>query len=173
MLELDEIEIVDDEVHRKFLKEAYDYAWENNHYFHTKTAAIIVKDGKVISCGTNRLPDGVEKKAERLERPLKYKWLTHAERTAFYNAAKSGIKTEGATMYTPWFACTDCAMAIIEGGVKTVVGHKAMIDKTSDRWAEDIGIALGMLREAGVRIILFDGEISSSRALFDGMEWSP
>lgn len=69
MLNLDGVEISKNEAHRRFLKEAYDYAWENSDDVHTKTAAIIVKDGKIISRGTNRLPEGVEKRPERLQRP--------------------------------------------------------------------------------------------------------
>ena len=100
MLNLDGVTKNGDEEHRKFLKMAYDWAWENSDDPMTKTATILVKDGKVVACGVNKIPDGVKKLPERLERPLKYKYVTHAERTAYYNAAKAGVKTEGTTAYT-------------------------------------------------------------------------
>jgi dCMP deaminase len=174
MLDTNGIKSTRDEVHRRFLKQAYDWAWENSDDPRTKTATLLVRDGEVVAYGVNKIPAGVKKLPERLERPLKYKYVTHAERTAYYNAAKAGIKTEGTTAYTPWLACTDCAIAIIEGGSKTVVSHRAFNDKTTDRWAEDIVLALGMLREAGVEVLLYDGEIGEgTRAIFDGKEWTP
>ena len=135
MLDLDGIETVRDETSRKFLKQAYDHAWKYSDDTRTKTAALIVVGGEVVSAGCNIIPRGVEKRPERMERPLKYKYVTHAERTAFYNAAKNGIKTEGSTMYTPWLACVDCAIAIIEGGSREVVSHRAFNEKTTDKWA--------------------------------------
>lgn len=174
MLDTNGLGKTQEETDRKFLKLAYDYAWKNSDDIRTKTAAVIVRDGEVIAYGVNKIPDGVSKLPERLERPLKYKYVTHAERTAFYNAAKDGVKTGGTVMYTPWLACTDCAIAIIEGGSRKVVSHKAFNDKTTDKWSVDIGLALGMLREAGVEVLIYEGEIGEgTRAMFDGKEWTP
>jgi dCMP deaminase len=174
MLDLSRLDTVRDEASRKFLKQAYDHAWKYSDDTRTKTAALIVVGGEVVSVGCNVLPYGVEKRPERLERPLKYKYIAHAEREAYYSAAKNGVKTEGSVMYTPWLACVDCTIAIIEGGSREVVSHRAFNEKTTDKWADDIGLALGMLEEAGVKVKLYDGEIGEgTRALFDGKEWVP
>ena len=174
MLDLSSIERTKEESHRKLLKESYDWAWEHSDDPRTKTATLVVIDGKTVATGVNRIPTGVKKLPERLERPLKYKYITHAERTAFYEAAKNGIQTNGCTVYTPWLACTDCAIAIIEGGAREVVSHLAFNEKTQDNWADDIFLALGMLKEAGVRVVLYEGEIGEgTRAMFDGKEWKP
>ena len=174
MLDLEGLERTQEPVHRMMLKEAYDWAWEHSDDVRTKTATLVVVDGKVVARGVNRIPSGVGKLPERLERPLKYKYITHAERTAFYEAARAGTRTEGCTVYTPWLACTDCAIAIIEGGARTVVSHTPFNEKTTDRWADDIFLALGMLKEAGVKVLMYDEEIGEgTRAMFDGKEWAP
>jgi dCMP deaminase len=49
--------------------------------------------------------------------------MEHAERDAIYKAAFVGMQTEGATLYVPWFACADCARAIIAAGITRVVGN--------------------------------------------------
>ena len=76
----------------------------------------------VVGYGTNHFPCGIEKKQERLERPLKYSLIEHAERDAIYDAAKSGKSTSGTIMYAPWFACADCGRAIIQAGISEVIG---------------------------------------------------
>ena len=58
------IEISKDEKYKDLLKECYDYASKSNHPS-THTAALLVKDGKVILRGKNVLPEGVKKLKER------------------------------------------------------------------------------------------------------------
>ena len=79
------------EVAKKWLKEAYVYAKENSDDNSTWTGALAVRDGEVISRGTNRFSPGVNKTPTRLEKPLKYDVLDHAERQCAYSAAKEGI----------------------------------------------------------------------------------
>ena len=111
---------------------------------------LVTADGKRMISAANILPGSVVKTEERMARPLKYQYIEHAERTAIYRAAANGISTKGATMYCPWFACIDCARAIICAGVAEVVGHKDVRAKTPAHWIESIAMADGMLREAGV-----------------------
>lgn len=106
----------------------------------------------ILGEGLNCFPRGVQYTDERWERPGKYQWIEHAERNALYDAAVRGRCTKGSVLYCPWFACADCARAIIQCGVVEVVGHKvpgALAEH--ERWAESIGNALTMLEEAGVK----------------------
>lgn len=122
----------------------------------TQVGACIVGDGDVIlSKGWNGFPRGVDDEVEeRHERPAKYMWTEHAERNAIYNAARHGIKLDGATLYlNTLYPCADCARAIIQAGIK-VVYHPRRGE--ADRWLEDFEVAEKMFDEAGVEVIELD-----------------
>jgi deoxycytidylate deaminase len=105
----------------------------------------------------NMFPKGVKESPERWTRPAKYKYVEHAERNVIYLAAKKGFCTEGATMYVAWFACADCARAIIQAGVSEVVGHDYPLHKEQSSWQESIEVADKMLEEAGVKFTRIPG----------------
>jgi dCMP deaminase len=156
---------------------AYRYASTHSDDPSTHNGAVLVPvDGSLIY-GTNHLPCGVKKTPDRLERPKKYAYMEHAERDVILQAARRGIKTEGATLYVPWYACADCARAIIEAGIKRVVGHKQMFDKTPERWKASIADGDVMLDEAGVmRDVLHCERVAQPgefQVLFDGEYWTP
>lgn len=123
----------------------------------------------------NTFPEKVQNKPERLERPLKYSYIEHAERNAIFLASKHGTFPflANPVMFVPWFACADCARAIIQVGIKKVVGHKQMFDKTPDHWKESIGAALQMLEEAGVETKLVDAKLNGPEIRFNGELWRP
>ena len=129
--------------------------------------------GDIVLLDHNRFPDNVEITPERLERPLKYQYIEHAERNAVYAAAKRGHALEGETLYVPWFACSDCARAIIQAGIAEVVGHQRMFDETPDRWKGSIKEAMTMLREKGVKTTLVTGELNGPEILFNEKPWRP
>ena len=121
----------------------------------TQNGAFIVdRNGQIIASGANHFPKGVENLPERWIRPVKYKYVEHAERNAVYDAARNGVKTDGCTMYAAWAACSDCARAIIQSGIKRVVTHHDPLattrlgQPTSAMWLEEISHALAMLKEA-------------------------
>ena len=140
----------------------------------TQNGAVIVigNDGLTVT-DCNRFPDRVKVNQERLERPLKYEFIEHAERNAILKCAKLGYSTHGATMYVPWFACSDCARAIIQAGIAHVVGHQRMADDTPDRWKDSIANAMTMLKEAGIRMTMIEGELNGPKILFNGKWWTP
>lgn len=100
---------------------------------------------------------GVKSSEKRLnDRPLKYQVAEHAEDGACFCAARLGIKTEGSTLYCPWYSCSKCAIAIICSGIKKVVGHTTMMRNTPDRWIEDVELGFQLLKEAGVDCVCID-----------------
>lgn len=138
----------------QWLKVACEQA-ASSHDHHTQNGAVLVPVGAAyVAIGVNKVPKGVYAAPDRLLRPLKYKYIEHAERAA--------------TLYCPWFACTDCARAIILAGIREVVGHVKPRAATPERWTAEIVQAEAMLREAGVSMrwlaedlgvtIRFDGE---------------
>ena len=158
---------------RELLKVAYEKAAESTNPS-TQNGAILANGrGDVVISAANPFPDGVAETPERLkEKALRYKFGVHAERNVVYKAAKAGIKTEGLTMICPWAACTDCAQAIIQSGIKRLVVHKQALDK-SGHWEEEISLANEMLKEAGVAIVVYDGNVGAGKILREGKYWEP
>jgi deoxycytidylate deaminase len=75
-------------------------------------------------------------------------------------------------MVCPWATCSDCAQAIIQAGIKKLVTHKQALDRNG-YWQEDVDFTFTMLREAGVKIIIFDGKIGVGKILRSGEYWEP
>lgn len=122
----------------------------------------------------NRFPEGVELTGDRLERPLKYQFIEHAERGVIYAAARQGVKLNGLTMYVPWAACSDCARAIICSGIERVVTHQRMMDATPPHWKESIAHAFTMFKEANIEITMFQEELPEAPMIrFNGEMWQP
>ena len=92
----------------------------------TKVGCVIVGEGNVVlSMGFNGFARNIEEsRSDRWVRPEKYIWVEHAERNAVYNAARHGIKLEGSRLYVncDLSICADCARAIIQAGIKEVIG---------------------------------------------------
>lgn len=144
-----------------YLREAIRYAQRHSHDNSTKVGAVIVA-GKKLVYGTNQMPALVAgEKADIME---------HAERAAIYKAAACGVPTAGAKMYAPWFACPECARAIISAGIHEVVGLLAFRNATPDRWASRLELAYAMFDSAGVGTRFLSDEVGET-ILFDGKEF--
>jgi dCMP deaminase len=117
----------------------------------TKVGCVFVDAQDVILVrGANTFPRGVAGTEERHQRPEKYFWTEHAERNAVYEAARNGIKLNGSRVYLPWFPCMDCARALVQVGVREVVGVKP--DLTDPKWGKDFERAETLFKEAGVAV---------------------
>jgi dCMP deaminase len=124
--------------------------------FSTIVGCVIVGTAnQVLSTGYNGFPRGVNDDiTERYERPAKYQWTEHGERNAIYNAARTGVALEGASLYvtaTPsLYPCADCARGIIQSGIVTVVCDAP--DWDHPRWSEAFIVTSMMLSEAGIEV---------------------
>jgi dCMP deaminase len=139
-----------------FMKDAYNYASKSKDTS-TKIGSVIVKDNIPLMHGYNGIPRKVRDDVpERNIRPEKYVYFEHAERNAFYNAARKGIATENATMYCIAPPCADCARGIINSGISKLILHKQWNDvgilNFFDRWKESFDHSMIMLNEAGVEV---------------------
>ena len=117
----------------------------------TKVGAVIVNNNKqVLSLGYNGFPRGVEDRPERYnDRPTKLLFVAHAERNALDNAFTD---TDGATLYSTLYPCTDCAKGIIQRGIKKVVTSKDKFEELSQRFNFDVSET--MFKEANVEVVL-------------------
>jgi dCMP deaminase len=118
----------------------------------------VLWSGLVVAADCNRFPTGVEYSDERWERPIKYKWVEHAERNAIFQAARRGVATEGITMICPCAACSDCSRAIVAAGIAKLVRLPFNNKVTGSHWHDDCVIGDTIMREGGVEIIELDIE---------------
>ena len=63
-------------------------------------AVIVSPARQILATGFNGLPRGVEDRPDRLERPVKYDLIVHAEMNAIVQCARNGVSPLGATIYT-------------------------------------------------------------------------
>lgn len=87
-------------------------------------ACIVSEDNKILSMGYNGFPIGCSdddfpwnREGDPLEN--KYFYTTHSELNAILNYR--GGSLEGSKLYVSLFPCNECAKAIIQAGIKTIV----------------------------------------------------
>ena len=117
-------------------------------------ACIVSEDNKILSMGYNGLPKGCsddEFPWSREGDPLdnKYLYTAHSELNAILNY--QGGTLQNAKMYVTLFPCNECAKAIIQAGIKTLVYD---CDKYSD--TASVIASKRMLNAAGVRYYKYD-----------------
>jgi dCMP deaminase len=115
----------------------------------TRVGCVIVgPDGEIRSTGYNGIPRGVRDSAERLERPAKYLWVSHAEENAVAHAARVGVSLKGCTAYVTHHPCSRCARTLIQSGVAAVVVGPSVTMMP----AVEFETAREMFAEAGVKV---------------------
>ena len=112
-------------------------------------SCIVSSDHKILSMGYNGLPKGCSddefpwaREGDALE--TKYPFVVHSELNAILNFR--GGTLEGSTLYVSLFPCNECAKAIIQAGIRTVVYDS---DKYAD--SEATVASKRMFDAAGVR----------------------
>lgn len=117
----------------------------------TKVGAVAIDDNfNIIATGYNGPPRGVKDLPERLIRPTKYFFASHAESNLVAQAAYLGHSLKGATvLLTPLFPCTHCCKMLIQSGVKRVICAYT----PSDRWTEEASYSKIMFDESGVEVL--------------------
>ena len=89
-------------------------------------ACIVSPDNKILSMGYNGFPKGCsddefpwERENDKDSNLTKYPFVTHSELNAILNYR--GGSLEGTKLYVSLFPCNECAKAIIQAGIRTVV----------------------------------------------------
>lgn len=123
-------------------------------------ACIVSKENKILSMGYNGMPTGCfddEMPWEREnEDPLKtkYMYVCHAELNAILNHALGTGSLKGARVYTTLFPCNECAKAIIQSGLHTVIYYEDKYPdsdsvKASKRMFDMVGVHYLPYRRTG------------------------
>ena len=112
-------------------------------------ACIVSQDNKILSMGYNGFPKGCDDDEFPWNRDgdlydSKYAYVTHSELNAILNYR--GGSLEGAKIYVTLFPCNECAKAIIQSGIRTVIYE-------CDKYADTAGVIASkrMMDAAGVR----------------------
>ena len=115
-------------------------------------ACIVSQDNKILSMGYNGFPKGCSDdefpwgKEHETDDPYnaKYLYTTHSELNAILNYR--GGSLEGSKLYVTLFPCNECAKAIIQAGIRTLVYD-------SDKYGNTPSVRASkrMLDAAGVR----------------------
>lgn len=115
-------------------------------------ACIVSQDNKILSMGYNGFPIGCSDDefpwGKELENSdpyhAKYLYSTHSELNAILNYR--GGSLEGSKLYVTLFPCNECAKAIIQAGIRTIVYAE---DKYAD--SDAVRASKRMLNAAGIR----------------------
>jgi dCMP deaminase len=96
-----------------------------------QVGALIVKDGQIISDGYNGMPAGAEGEDDVCEmydedgNVRTKQEVLHAEANAILKlAANGGVSSRGATLYTTYSPCPECAKLIVQAKISRVVYRK-------------------------------------------------
>jgi dCMP deaminase len=155
---------------------AYRYATKSPDPSTQNGAVLRTRAGRLYktTAACNDFPKGLSIVAERLQRPLKYSFIEHAERNAIYAAARLGLWADGLEMVATWAACADCARAIVQAGIVRLIRHNPPIDGAVARWFASIDVGDVILREGGVAIVdVLDRLPDAPPVLRDGTLWQP
>lgn len=116
----------------KYLKLAGDYAKLHSGCTKVSVGSCIVKYGKVVALGANRVigdwcrTDGCLRIAKYGDNAKTHRnpddcLAIHSEIDAISRAAKAGVALVGATIYVTRYPCENCARAIVAAGIAHVV----------------------------------------------------
>jgi dCMP deaminase len=119
--------------------------------------AVIVVDKAIVSTGYNGAPrglpdcDNVGHLLKEMGGRMSCIRTAHAEANSLAQAARTGARVEGGTLYTTASTCYDCAKLVINAGIKRVVAGEFY----ASRYGES-GSAEEMFGQAGIYYVLID-----------------
>ena len=114
-------------------------------------AVIVSPMRQVIATGYNGLPRGFADLPERLRRPVKYDIIVHAEMNAIVQCARNAVSPVGATLYSSFSPCINCALSIVQAGIERVVTWA--IKEGDEHWNDSIAKSIVLFEETGIEFV--------------------
>ncbi len=116
-------------------------------------ACIVSEDNKILSMGYNGFPIGCSDELFPWAREgdtlnTKYAYVVHSELNAILNYR--GGSLQGTKIYVTLFPCNECAKAIIQAGIKTVIYDSDKYDGTPANI-----VSKKLLETAGVKVVKY------------------
>ena len=124
----------------------------------THMGAVIIGTGhELVSAGYNSFPRNINDDDEtRQQRPRKYLFFIHAEVNAIANAARIGVSTQNCRLYANAMPCCNCAMGIINAGIKEVIidqdFNERFLQIGGAEWCESLNASREMFHEAKIKL---------------------
>lgn len=120
----------------------------------TKVGAVIADPDthRILATGFNGFPPGVNDTAARWQRPLKYKYVVHAEANAILTAARFGVPIAGADLYVTLPPCSDCAKLLAAAGIRRVF-YWGNLEGPSGTWRDNDDVAKSIFQEARILLV--------------------
>lgn len=127
----------------------------------TQVGAVIVdRNNRILSLGYNGAPIGFDDEdfpwGKNAESPLgnKYMYVVHAEQNAILNYRGSRNDLEDARVYVTLSPCNECAKAIIQSGIRTVMygdepEHPGDMDRASHLMLQRCGVTVQRYAPSG------------------------
>lgn len=123
-----------------------------------RVGAILVVDKRILATGYNGAPTGVAHCAqtgclrEQMAVPSGERHELcrglHAEQNAIIQAARHGVRIDGATLYTTHHPCSMCAKMAINAGVRRIVCR--------EDYPDDLGKAMLRLGKVNLEVLAED-----------------
>jgi len=110
--------------------------------------AVLVRDKTILSTGYNGSIRGSDHcdTNDHIIRDAHCVRVNHAELNAVVQAARNGVRVEGATCYTSVYPCWGCFKALVNAGVVRIVYDEVYKkDPLVEDHAEKLGIKLDMV----------------------------
>ena len=166
-----------EELKKTLLSLAYNHATDSPDKSNQNGAVVYNEESDIIiGVGCNKfLPNTVITDELVNNREKKLFYIEHSERNAIFSAVRSEYShlVNGSTMVCPWFACADCARAIVLNGIKRVIGHKQRMEQTPERWKASVDAGLDLMRLHDVELEFWEGELGCNKIIVNGELWQP
>ena len=125
-----------------------------------KFGCVIVRDNVILSTGYVGAPKGAPQCDEVgcLMKEVKHgdghvsehcKRTVHAEANAILQAAKNGVRISDATLYCGKCPCRDCAMLIVNSGIKRVIVREDYHESADTKQ---------MFADAGIELVILENQ---------------
>ena len=142
---------LNDKWHHRFLALADSIATWSKDPSRGVGSVIVSPMHQVLATGYNGLPRGFEDHPDRLERPVKYDLIVHAEMNAIVQCARNGVSPVGATLYSSFSPCIHCSLSIVQSGIVRVVTRA--IEAGDEHWNDSIEKSILLFEEVGIEYI--------------------
>ena len=93
---------------------------ELSHAKRLKVGSVLVRDNRILLCGYNGMPEGMDNVCEDENGNTRSEVL-HAEENLILYAAKKGIRLEDSKLYITHYPCSKCSNLIIGSGIGTII----------------------------------------------------
>ncbi len=117
-----------------------------------KVGALLVKDKRILATGYNGAPSGLPhcldigclRQDNNIPSGQRHELCRglHAEQNVIIQAAREGIRVQGATLYCTTRPCVICAKMIINANIAAVFYQQGYADELADQMLHEAGIEL-------------------------------